>query len=176
MSANTLPTIPNIPAPHDSYVCARAWTMLRSIYTLVNGMLESELSRQCGITTNEFEAMVYLRGIEPDQARLGDLQGAVSLSQPALSRLVVRLEQTGLICRNESATDKRVVLLALTDQGRDLLDRSVRLHAEIVHTMLTERLTTEEQERLVQTLSRVSDDRDSLGSQGVDEHSGNTPG
>jgi DNA-binding MarR family transcriptional regulator len=142
--------------------------MLRSIYTLVNDRLESELARQCGITTSEFEAMVYLHGVEPGQARLGDLNGAVSLSQPALSRLVVRLEQAGLMCRKDSVSDKRVVLLALTDQGRDLLDRSIRIQADIVHTLLTDRLSSEEQERLVQTLSRVSEDQASTGSQGKD--------
>jgi DNA-binding MarR family transcriptional regulator len=163
MSLTTPPTTHDAVGDHDGYECARAWTMLRSIYTLVNGRLEEELSRQCGITPNEFEAMVYLHGIEPDQARLGDLQGAVTLSQPALSRMVVRLEQAGIIGRNESAADKRVVLLSLTDFGHDLLERSALLHAGIVRALLTERLTSDEQERLVQTLSRVSEGRDPRG-------------
>ncbi len=139
----------------DAHQCARTWTLLRSIYTRINGRLEEEFARQLGITVNEHEVLLCVSGAEPGQVRLGDLQAASPLSQPALSRLVARLETHGLICRKETVADRRVVLLAATDAGRDLLERSTRLHAGIIHAMLVERMTDDEQQHLVQTLSRV---------------------
>lgn len=139
----------------DAHECAQIWTMLRSVYTRVNGRLEEEFARQLGITVNEFDVLLYVNGAAPGQIRLGALQAATPLSQPALSRLVARLETHGLICRKETVADRRVVLLAATDAGRDLLERSVRIHADIVRAMLVERMSDDEQQHLVQTLSRV---------------------
>lgn len=130
--------------------------MLRSIYTRINDRLEDAFTRQLGITINEFEALLCVSGAEPGHVRLGDLQAATPLSQPAVSRLVTRLEGQGLLCRRETGADRRVVLLAMTEAGREALDRCVRLHAEIIHAMLGQRLTDEEQRRLVETLSRLN--------------------
>ncbi len=143
------------PSRIDAHECAHIWTMLRSVYTRINGRLEEEFARQLGITVNEFDVLLYVNGAAPGQIRLGDVQAATPLSQPALSRLVARLEAHGLICRKEAVADRRVVLLAATDAGRALLERSVRIHADIVRAMLVERMTDDEQQRLVQTLSRV---------------------
>jgi DNA-binding MarR family transcriptional regulator len=139
----------------DAHQCAQMWTLLRSIYTQINGRLEEEFGRQLGITVNEFEVLFFVSDAEPGQVRLGDVQAASPLSQPALSRLVARLEAHGLICRTETAADRRVVLLAATDAGRDLIERSTSLYAGIIHAMLVERMTDDEQHQLVQTLSRV---------------------
>lgn len=144
------------PSGIDAHECARAWTLLRSIYTRINGRLEEEFARQLGITMNEFEVLLCVSGAEPGQVRLGDLQATTPLSQPALSRLVTRLEGQGLLCRRETVSDRRVVLLAATEAGRGVLQRSVRLHAEIIHAMLGQRMTDDEQRRLVLTLSQVS--------------------
>ncbi len=130
--------------------------MLRSIYTRINGRLEDAFARQVGITMHEFDVLLCVSGAEMGQVRLGDLQAVTPLSQPALSRLVARLERQGLLCRQETAADRRVVLLATTEAGRDVLERGVRLHAGIIHAMLGQRMNDDEQRRLVQTLSRLN--------------------
>ncbi len=140
----------------DSRECAEAWTMLRSIYTRINGRLEDAFARQLGITINEFEVLLCVSGGEPGHVRLGDLQAATPLSQPALSRLVTRLEGQGLLCRRETVADRRVVLLAMTEAGREALARGMRLHAEIIHALLGQHLTEDEQRGLVETLSRLN--------------------
>ncbi len=129
--------------------------MLRSIYAQINGRLEDAFARQLGITMNEFEVLLYVNGAEPGMARLGDVQMATPLTQSAVSRLVARLELQGLLCRQDTAADRRVVLLATTESGREVLERSVHLHAEVIHAMLGQRLTDDEHRRLVETLSRL---------------------
>jgi DNA-binding MarR family transcriptional regulator len=64
--------------------------------------------------------------------RLTELNRHVLLSQPALSRLVDRLAERGLIERHADAADGRCVLLSLTETGRDRQRQVGRRHARSV--------------------------------------------
>ena len=56
----------------------------------------------------------------PDPVRLSELNRHVLLSQPALSRMVDRLTERGLVERQSDPVDGRVVRLSLTGAGRAL--------------------------------------------------------
>jgi DNA-binding MarR family transcriptional regulator len=140
---------------HDSYQCARAWVALRSIYSQVNERLVDALDRECGLSVNEFEVLTYLQSAEPRRVRQGDLLDAVSLSQPALSRLVTRLEQQGFIDRIESDDDRRSVLVGLTDAGRNKLAEAIPVHAEAIRRLFLSQMSVDEQEMLVNAFARL---------------------
>src|SRR5262245_11016968 len=53
--------------------------------------------------------------------RLSDLAASERVTQPAMTQLVSRLERTGLARRSADPADRRVVLVQITDAGRDLL-------------------------------------------------------
>ncbi len=61
--------------------------------------------------------------------RLGELNRRVLLSQPALSRMVDRLVERGLVRREVDESDGRGVRLSLTDEGRAQQRRTGRPHA-----------------------------------------------
>ena len=79
--------------------------------------LGSELSGACGLAINEFDVLLYLRSHAREQVRIGALLEAVPLSQPALSRLVARLEARDLLVRREAEDDARAVVVCLTEPG-----------------------------------------------------------
>ncbi|MFI6345468.1 MarR family winged helix-turn-helix transcriptional regulator [Streptomyces sp. NPDC050560] len=56
-------------------------------------------------------------------ARLTDLAGAESVAQPSMTQLVQRLERQGLVTRVRDPGDGRVVLVSITDAGRELMRR-----------------------------------------------------
>lgn len=64
--------------------------------------------------------------------RLGELQGGVLLSQPALSRLVGRLVERGLLARASDAEDGRAVRISLTEEGARVQREVGRAHARSV--------------------------------------------
>ena len=77
----------------------------------------------------------------PEPVRIGELNRHVLLSQPALSRLVDRLAERGLVERKPDPADGRAIHLALTDAGR-VLQRQVGLqHGSSVARGLAARLT-----------------------------------
>jgi DNA-binding MarR family transcriptional regulator len=53
--------------------------------------------------------------------RLTDLTATEQLKQPAITSLVARLEQDGLVSRRSDPRDGRAVLLSLTREGREVV-------------------------------------------------------
>jgi DNA-binding MarR family transcriptional regulator len=85
--------------------------------------------------------------------RLSELNRHVLLSQPALSRLVDRLADRGLVQRQADPADGRGVRLALTEAGRAVQRRVGRQHARSVARAMTAGLTPGELRQL-EALSR----------------------
>ena len=84
----------------------------------------------------------------PEPVRIGELNRHVLLSQPALSRLVDRLAERGLLERKPDPADGRAIRLALTDSGR-VLQRQVGLqHGSSVARAMAARLTPGELQQL----------------------------
>jgi DNA-binding MarR family transcriptional regulator len=54
--------------------------------------------------------------------RISDIAWQEGIGQPAATRMVARLEALGLVSRERSAPDGRIVMVALTEQGRAELD------------------------------------------------------
>ena len=84
----------------------------------------------------------------PAPERMGELNRHLLLSQPALSRMVDRLVDRGLVQRQTDPADGRGVLLALTDAGRALQRRIGRQHARGVARAMTAELTPGELRQL----------------------------
>ncbi len=136
--------------------CVNAWHLLRAAHARVEQELGSELARACGLSVSEFDALFYLRLHASDLLRIGDLQAAVDLSQPALSRLVARLEQRGLLCREPVPEDARAATLRLTPAGEKVLEKASQVHTQVVHNVFASRFTDEEQATLLGILGRIA--------------------
>jgi DNA-binding MarR family transcriptional regulator len=143
------------PARHEISKCALAWQTLRMAHDRVAQRLGAELSAACGLAINEFDVLLFLRSHAHEQMRIGALLDAVPLSQPALSRLVARLEARGLLARSEAEDDARAVVVCLTDTGTALIDRALVIHARVVHETLTSKFSQAERTALLRTLSQI---------------------
>ena len=84
----------------------------------------------------------------PGPQRLTELNRHVLLSQPALSRMVDRLADRGLIQRQTDPADGRGVLLSLTAEGQALQRQIGRRHARDVASAMTTELSPEELRQL----------------------------
>ena len=82
--------------------------------------------------------------------RQSELTKQVLLSQPALSRLVERLEQRGLVTRSTDERDRRGVLIELTDAGAAAQQRTGARHARSVEARM--RALTPDQQRQLRDL------------------------
>jgi DNA-binding MarR family transcriptional regulator len=81
---------------------------------------------------------------------------ATMLSQPAITGVVDKMEERGLVERVRNARDRREVLIAVTPKGSDALARGEDLHREFVKRSLSV-LTRAEMAELSLLLRKVSD-------------------
>jgi DNA-binding MarR family transcriptional regulator len=72
-----------------------------------------------------FTQVKALFTLEGGERSVGEIGAALGLSLPATSRAVDGLAQRGFVARRESAEDRRSKLVALTPQGRDVLEACV---------------------------------------------------
>ncbi|MET7400773.1 MarR family transcriptional regulator [Dactylosporangium sp. NPDC005572] len=68
--------------------------------------------------------------------RLTELAAAEGVTQPAMTQLVQRLEREGLAARAADPDDGRVVLVCVTDDGRELLARRRAVRAQHLAAIL----------------------------------------
>jgi len=94
----------------------------------------------------EYDVLYTLSKCE-DALRLTELGQYVLLSQPALSRLVDRLVERGLVSRCGDPADARAVRVSLTKEGRAVQREIGRAHARDVSAAM-EPLTSEELDTL----------------------------
>jgi DNA-binding MarR family transcriptional regulator len=87
---------------------------------VVIGLRRLTLHRQ-GLSLTAAATLTTLRRCGP--SRLTDLAVTEGVSQPAMTALVGRLADQGLVQRRTDPGDRRAVLIALTPAGADLLDR-----------------------------------------------------
>jgi DNA-binding MarR family transcriptional regulator len=95
------------------------------------------------VSMREYDVLYTLSKC-PEPVRLGELNRHVLLSQPALSRMVDRLAERGLIGRKADPADRRGVLLSLTEAGRARQREIGRRHARSVARALTATVTVGE--------------------------------
>jgi DNA-binding MarR family transcriptional regulator len=86
----------------------------------------------------------------------GTLATALHLSQPTVTGILSRLEARGLVRRQRSSTDRRHVLVAATDEGRQLAAQAPPLLRDRFRRELSQ-LHAERQSEILATLVRVAE-------------------
>ena len=87
--------------------------------------------------------------------RLTALAASERVTQPAMTQLVGRLADSGLVARSADPDDGRVVYVQLTPQGRDLLARRRAIRAERLSRLLA-RLSQADQDALAAALPAMN--------------------
>ena len=103
------------------------WRALAARHAAVVAALERELGERHGLGVTEFEVLERLAEDDEHKFRVQELAESVHLSQSALSRMIGRLEQHGLVQRSMCDVDRRGIDVCLTEDGR-------RRHAEALPT------------------------------------------
>src|SRR5689334_22472093 len=100
-------------------------------YNQLTCRLDRELGAQHDLTSSEFEVLQLLHNAR-EKVRMSYLAEQVHLSQSALSRLVSRLENDGLVCRNTCTDDRRAQWTEITAAGRERYEAARPTHRRIL--------------------------------------------
>jgi DNA-binding MarR family transcriptional regulator len=134
-----------------------ALSRLLGAHAALTRELSTELVKSHGLTLSEHEVLFLLARADDRRMRRIDLAREVRLSPSGLTRLLDRLEGSGLVEKASCATDARVSYAVLTDAGQARLEASMPDHLSSVDRLLAERFDAGELEALAELLGRVSD-------------------
>lgn len=112
------------------------------------------LSARFGLTYPQLVLLDALGRLE--EVPVGRLAAEVNLSHATVTGILARLEQKGLVCRSRSLEDRRVVLVRLENQAKDLLQQAPPLMQETFSHAFGQ-LRPWEQSTILASLERVSD-------------------
>jgi DNA-binding MarR family transcriptional regulator len=119
-----------------------------------NAAIEARLGEH-GLSRGEFDVLATLRrGGEPYTLAPTALARWMMLSSAAMTNRVDRLEAAGLVERRPDPGDRRGVLVALTPDGKRVVDAAVADHVDNERRLL-EPLTAEDQQTLNALLRKL---------------------
>ncbi len=137
---------------------ARAWRGYLRMRTLLDAELARELARDSGLSTADYEVLVHLSELDPDgdehgrRLRMSELCARMLWSKSRLSHQVTRMEQRGLVVRENCPSDARGSFVRLTEAGLDAIVAAAPGHVETVRRHLFDLLSREQ----VQTLGDIT--------------------
>lgn len=100
------------------------WHKLRVNLLQTGSWLRGELTqflKPFGVTQQQFNILRVLRDHHPQALSTQQLRDRLIDRMSDTSRLVDRLQQKKLVCKEECSQDKRLVDVNITDEGRTLL-------------------------------------------------------
>jgi DNA-binding MarR family transcriptional regulator len=91
-----------------------------------------------------------------DRQTSGELVRAMNLDASTVTRMVIRLEEQGIVRRERSPMDGRAVIVALTDRGKQLA-KAVRTAWAELERITTAGMSEREREDLLAAIRRLVD-------------------
>src|SRR5580658_3391080 len=123
---------------------------LAQLSFLIQGILERR-AREQDLSVIQIRLLGVLRDRRPTMNELARLLG---LDKSSVTGLVDRAERRGLVVRVPSTTDRRAVLVGLTDHGRSLVSGgAARFQADV--SLLLEHLPPADRDALAGLISRL---------------------
>lgn len=133
----------------------RAWVAFLELWRGPASGMERQLAG-CGVSGADYRLLAPLSEVPGRCMRPRDLAAATGWDRSRLAHQLRRMEQRGLIAREDCASDGRGTNIRLTDIGRDALRCAAPGHVEWVRTHFIDLLNWDELETLTALLERVS--------------------
>src|ERR1700753_4473237 len=105
-----------------------AWRSYLQSHASIVRVLDAELAAAHGMTTRDYEVLLYLSQAEGQHLPMSALAESTMLTRSGITRLVDGLVGSGMIERHACLNDARVSYAQLTDVGYETLRRAARSH------------------------------------------------
>ncbi|OPC77810.1 MarR family transcriptional regulator [Embleya scabrispora] len=135
----------------------RAWRAYRRMVTAVQARTAQDLA-DVGLSEPDYEVLSTLSERLGHTGTLREQAAKMQWSRSRLSRHATRMEARGLIRREPDPADGRGCLLALTEQGLDVLRRTAPAHLASVRRHFVDLLDAEDLAALVRMAAKITED------------------
>jgi DNA-binding MarR family transcriptional regulator len=132
-----------------------AWRGMLRVHSALVKALDAELLAEYDLPLTSYEVLINLQAAPGRRLRMAELADSVLLSRSGMTRLVDRLERTGLLERDTCTSDGRGCYAVLTDEGEALLTRARATHLDGVRERFLRRFEESELRELAEYWERV---------------------
>ncbi len=132
-----------------------AWRSYLQSHASILRQLNGELVNVHGMTTRDYEVLLYLAQAPDRQLPMSALATSTMLTRSGITRLVDGLVGAGWIARVACSNDARVSYARLTDVGFSKLRDAGCTHVAGIQRLFLEHFTPEEIDQLASLLSRL---------------------
>jgi DNA-binding MarR family transcriptional regulator len=132
-----------------------AWRSYLQSHASIVRELDASLVAEHGMTTRDYEVLLYLAQDEERRLPMSALAERTMLTRSGITRLVDGLVGSGLVERVSCPSDARVSYARLTDAGYEKLRSAGCTHVGSIRRLFCEHFTSDELEQLAEFLSRL---------------------
>lgn len=132
-----------------------AWRAFLNAHARVIGRIEEDLGHAGRLPLSEYDVLVALSEAPGRRLRMHELADRVVLSRSGLTRLVDRLERSGLLRRERCGSDRRGAYAVLTEEGRGALEAAWPVYGRGIREYFLSYLADGELDALAEALGRV---------------------
>jgi DNA-binding MarR family transcriptional regulator len=142
---------------------ARAWRGYMRMRTLLHAQIVRDLAREAGLSGPDYDVLSNVSEAEGRRSRLGDLAARMAWSKSRLSHHISRMEQRGLVTREDCTSDGRGAFVALTDAGLRAIQAAAPGHVASVRRHFIDLLSRDQLDALAEiaqtVVRRLTDER-----------------
>lgn len=135
----------------------RAWLGYRRMRRLLDLRINRDLAADAGLSEQDYDVLSILSELPDPAIRVGELSERLLWTRSGLSRHLGRMEQRGLVTREDDPDDARGTVVALTETGRGAIRDAAPGHVDSVRRHLIDRLTPAELRALGDIAEKVLD-------------------
>jgi DNA-binding MarR family transcriptional regulator len=143
-----------------------AWRSMIDVYTAVMASLEAESVERHNLAEGDYAVLVTLSEAPDQRLRMCDLAASLHLSPSGITRRLDGMVAQGLVAREPSTEDRRVMLAVLTDTGRSVLEAAAPDHVEAVRRHFIDHLSRTQIRNLAAAFAAVQRGRDQQAASG----------
>jgi DNA-binding MarR family transcriptional regulator len=144
-----------IVSAHLEGAALEAWRNYLQSHASIVRALDAELLAEHGMTTRDYEVLLYLSQAPDRRLPMSALAESTMLTRSGITRLVDGLVASGLIERVSCPNDARVSYARLTDSGYEKLRQAGCTHVASIRRLFLEHFTPEETDQLATLLGRL---------------------
>ena len=118
--------------------------------------LGAVLETQCDLPLAWFEVLLQLRLAPEGRLKMTQIADAIVHSTGGTTRLVDRLEESGLVQRRGCPSDRRAIHVEITAEGNERLNQALDAHLGYLESALAGRLDGSERATLTTLLTKLN--------------------
>jgi DNA-binding MarR family transcriptional regulator len=131
----------------------RAWRGYMRMRTLLHAQIVRDLAREADLSGPDYDVLSNLSEAPGRRSRLGDLAARMAWSKSRLSHHITRMEQRGLVAREDCASDGRGAFVVLTEAGFRVIQAAAPGHVASVRRHFIDLLSRDQ----LEALTRITD-------------------